>query len=73
LKGYEIPIQARIISIADSFDAMTSERTYRTSVTSEEAALELKKNAGTQFDPDLARVFVESVLNLDWDKLGETS
>jgi len=69
LEGYEIPIQARIISIADSFDAMTSERTYRKSVSFEQAALELKRNAGTQFDPDLAKVFVEQVLKFEWDGL----
>jgi diguanylate cyclase (GGDEF)-like protein/PAS domain S-box-containing protein len=69
LKGYEIPKQSRIISIADSYDAMTSERTYRKSVTPEQAALELKKNAGTQFDPDMAKIFVEDVLHLDWDNL----
>ena len=69
LKGYEIPIQARIISIADSLDAMTSERPYRKSVGFQQAALELKRNAGTQFDPDLTKIFVEQVLKFEWDGL----
>jgi diguanylate cyclase (GGDEF)-like protein/PAS domain S-box-containing protein len=69
LKGYGIPKQSRIISIADSYDAMTGDRTYRKSVAPEQAALELKKNAGTQFDPDMAKIFVEDVLHLDWEKL----
>ena len=69
LKGLEIPLQARIVTIADSFDAMTAERTYRESVSPKDAAQELKKHAGTQFDPDLAKVFVEKVLNIDWETL----
>lgn len=69
LKGLEIPLQSRIVTIADSFDAMTAERTYRESVTPEDAARELKKHAGTQFDPILANVFVEKVLNIDWETL----
>ncbi|WP_320128939.1 HD domain-containing phosphohydrolase [uncultured Sphaerochaeta sp.] len=69
LKGYAIPLQARIIAIADSFDAMTGDRTYRKKVSQEEAALELKRNAGTQFDPDLTRVFIEQFLQLDWEGL----
>jgi len=69
LKGFEIPLQARIVTIADSFDAMTAERTYRESVTPRDAAIELKKGAGTQFDPILAKVFVEKVLNIDWETL----
>lgn len=69
LKGLEIPLQSRIVTIVDSFDAMTAERTYRASVTPEEAAKELKKHAGTQFDPSLARVFVEKILNFDWETL----
>jgi diguanylate cyclase (GGDEF)-like protein/PAS domain S-box-containing protein len=73
LKGYEIPKQSRIVSIADSYDAMTGERTCRKSVTPEQAALELKKNAGTQFDPDMAKIFVEEVLKLDWDCLQENA
>ena len=69
LKGFEIPLQSRIVAIADAFDAMTAERTYRTSVTPEDAAKELKKHAGTQFDPALARTFVEKFLNMDWETL----
>ncbi|MBI9094104.1 MAG: diguanylate cyclase [Sphaerochaeta sp.] len=69
LKGLDIPLQSRIVTIADSFDAMTAERTYRERVTPKEAARELKKHAGTQFDPTLAKLFVEKVLNIDWESL----
>ena len=62
LKGEEIPVQARIISIADSFDAMTSERSYKASMTKEEAIEELRRSAGTQFDPVMTRIFIEEVL-----------
>ncbi len=51
LKGEEIPLIARIISVADAFEAMTSERPYRKAMSEEEAYAELKKHAGTQFDP----------------------
>lgn len=62
LKGLEIPLQSRIISIADAYDAMTAERTYRKAISVEDAAKELLKHAGSQFDPDLVVVFVEKVL-----------
>ncbi|HHY25139.1 MAG TPA: diguanylate cyclase [Desulfitobacterium dehalogenans] len=62
LKGKEIPLQARIISIADSYDAMISERSYRKALPEEVAVAELMKNAGTQFDPEIVKVFVEKVL-----------
>ncbi len=66
LKGEEIPFVARIIAIADSFDAMTSERTYRKILSKADAAEEIKRCSGTQFDPDMARVFVEKVLEEQW-------
>ena len=63
LKKEQIPLQSRIISIADAYDAMTSERSYRSALSEEIAMQELQKNAGTQFDPELARVFIEKVLD----------
>jgi len=51
LKGEEIPLGARIISVADALDAMTSKRPYRPVLTFKEALKELENNAGTQFDP----------------------
>lgn len=59
LKGEEIPLVARIIAIADTYDAMTSTRSYRVALTHEIAIEEIKKCAGTQFDPTLAAKFVE--------------
>ncbi|WP_198138390.1 HD domain-containing phosphohydrolase [Clostridium carboxidivorans] len=57
-----IPLQSRIIAIADSYDAMTSERSYRKALSEKIAINELKSNAGTQFDPKLINVFIEKVL-----------
>lgn len=54
-----IPLPSRIISVADAFDAMTSERSYRKPLTIEDAREEVLKNAGSQFDPDVVRVFLE--------------
>ena len=58
LKGDEIPFVARIMAVADSFDAMTSRRTYRTENDLEYAIYEIRKNQGTQFDPVIADVFL---------------
>lgn len=63
LKGDEISIEARIIAVADSYDAMTSERSYRSALSQEVAIEELRKNAGTQFDFELVSVFIEKVLS----------
>lgn len=62
LKGEEISIQARIIGVADAYDAMTGDRSYRKGLSRTAAIDELKKNAGTQFDPEVTRIFVERVL-----------
>lgn len=66
LKGEAIHWKARIISLADAYDAMTYERPYRKAFSHEETVAEIKKNAGTQFDPDIARVFVEKILGETW-------
>ena len=56
-RGDDIPLEARVLCIADSFDAMTSTRPYRTSWTPDEALKELERCAGTQFDPELVGAF----------------
>jgi diguanylate cyclase (GGDEF)-like protein len=61
LAGEQIPLEARIICVADSFSAMTAERPYRRRMTLEDACAELERCAGTQFDPEVVRVFVEEV------------
>jgi diguanylate cyclase (GGDEF)-like protein len=58
LKGEDIPIFARIISVVDSFDAMTNDRIYRSKMTVEDAILEIRKCAGTQFDPKVVEAFL---------------
>lgn len=59
LKGEEIPIHARILAVADAFDAMTTNRVYRTKLSLEEAIAQLNKGAGTQFDSDVCRRFIQ--------------
>ncbi len=61
LKGEEIPIEARILAIADSFEAMTSARPYRPPLSLEEVVTELRQGAGLQFDPKLVEVFIDIV------------
>ena len=57
LKGNEIPMGARIVSVADAYHAMVHERPYKTALSHEEALAELRENSGTQFDPDVVNVF----------------
>ena len=58
LGGEQIPLEARILAVADAYDAMVSTRPYRGARTHEEALAEVERCAGTQFDPQLARAFV---------------
>jgi len=59
LAGEEIPYLSRIISIIDAYDVMTHERPYSKAISNEEALAEIDRFAGTQFDPDLAKEFIE--------------
>jgi HD-GYP domain-containing protein (c-di-GMP phosphodiesterase class II) len=65
LAGEEIPIGARIVAVCDSFDAMTSDRPYRAAMSIDEACEELKRNAGTQFDPNCVDLLVQIVSEVD--------
>ena len=70
LEGENIPYLARITAVADSFDAMTSKRTYRDSLPLEEVKNEIRKCSGTQFDPNIARVFLD-ILENEYEKIKE--
>ncbi|OGX42683.1 MAG: hypothetical protein A3F87_03340 [Omnitrophica WOR_2 bacterium RIFCSPLOWO2_12_FULL_51_24] len=64
LKGDKIPIATRIISVADSFDAMTSKRTYRKAMSKEAACEEIERCAGSQFDPRIVKEAIPVLRNL---------
>ncbi len=59
LKGEEIPIEGRILAVADAYDAMTHDRLHRKAMTEEQAVLEIKRQAGKQFDPNIVNAFLE--------------
>ncbi len=70
--GELIPLEGRILAVVDAFDAMTSSRPYRPSRSPAEAADEVRRCAGTQFDPAVARAFLEA-LEADEIACGETA
>ncbi len=61
LKGEEIPLAARIISVADAYDAMTSNRSYRDNLSQNEVVREFENGRGTQFDPKIADIMLEII------------
>jgi HD-GYP domain-containing protein (c-di-GMP phosphodiesterase class II) len=64
LRGAEIPLEARIFSVADAYDAMVSERPYKDSMSHDEAMCEIISHAGTQFDPQVATAFADWALSV---------
>jgi len=70
LHGEEIPLGARIIAVADSFDAMTSDRPYRKARDLNDATEELKREAGKQFDPEVVKVFL-TLLKERWAQMDD--
>ena len=68
LHGTQIPLEARILSVADSFTAMIEDRPYRPAKSEDEACVELQRCAGTQFDPEVVTAFVQQIR--DGDRVG---
>jgi HD-GYP domain-containing protein (c-di-GMP phosphodiesterase class II) len=67
LKGDEIPLTGKIVQLADSFDAMTSRRTYRDAMSVEHALSEIRRGLGTQFDAQIGTIFLESDVDRLWE------
>lgn len=61
LKGEDIPLLSRIISIIDAYDVMQSRRSYKGPISKTEALKEIKRCAGTQFDPQLVEIFLKLI------------
>ena len=71
LKGEEIPVEARIIAVADSYDAMTSFRHYRDTLSQVRVRTEIMKNRGTQFDPHFADIMLKMIEEDRWFRMRE--
>jgi diguanylate cyclase (GGDEF)-like protein/PAS domain S-box-containing protein len=64
IKGEEIPLECRIFAIAETYEAMTSDRPYHKAISHEEVMAELRRRSGTKFDPDLVTKFIEVLENI---------
>jgi HD-GYP domain-containing protein (c-di-GMP phosphodiesterase class II) len=65
IEGEEIPIEARIIAVVDAYDAMRTDRVYRSAITHEDAVEELRRGAGCQFDPDVVEAFLAALERIE--------
>jgi diguanylate cyclase (GGDEF)-like protein/PAS domain S-box-containing protein len=65
LKGEEIPLVCRILAVTDAYDAMTNDRIYRRAMRRQDAIDELRRNSGTQFDPSIVRLFLDTIQTED--------
>ena len=63
LKGEDIPLSSRILAIVDAYDVMVSGRAYKEKMSTEDAIEEIERTSGTQFDPNLAKIFIEIIIN----------
>jgi HD-GYP domain-containing protein (c-di-GMP phosphodiesterase class II) len=72
LAGEEIPLGARVVQILDAWDAMTSKRPYRGPMSKSAATAELRRQAGTQFDPKLVDTFLKVVDRLEHEGVATT-
>jgi HD domain len=70
LAGHEIPEFARVIAVADAFDSMTSTRSYREAKSIDQAIVELRRGAGTQFDPLVVQAFIAALARVGWERPG---
>ena len=61
LRGKDIPLEARIIAVADAYDAMTSTRSYRAALSQDHVRSEIEKGKGTQFDPQMAELMLRLI------------
>jgi HD-GYP domain-containing protein (c-di-GMP phosphodiesterase class II) len=73
LEGPDIPLGSRIVTVCDAFDAMISDRAYRSAMTLEQALSELRRCQGSQFDPDVVEAFTDALRLLSAPKPNLTS